>query len=54
MRHATRSRRHLPAYRRRLKSIFGVIMDGVGLAVFLFVAFAFLALLNDWINGVSA
>ena len=54
MKHATRTRRHLPAYQRRLRTFFKVLMDGVGLAVFLFVAFAFLALLNDWINGVGA
>jgi hypothetical protein len=52
MKQATRSRRHLPAYRRRLQSIFGVIMDGVGLAVLLFMAYAFISLLNDYINGV--
>jgi len=51
MKHATRSRRHLPACRRRLKSIFGVIMDGVGLAVLLFVVYALITILNDYING---
>jgi len=47
-----RSRRHLPAYRRRLKCIWDSLWDGVGLAVLLIMAYALVALANDLMNGV--
>jgi len=46
-----KSRRHLPAYRRRLKFIWNVFWDGVGVAVLLFAAYGLVALTNDLMNG---
>ena len=47
-----RYRRHLPAYRRRLKLIWDSLWDGVGLAVLLIMAYCLVALANDLMNGV--
>jgi len=46
-----RSRRHLPAYQRRLKFIIDVFFDAVGVAVLLIMAYALVALANDFLNG---
>jgi len=46
-----KSRRHLPAYRRRLKFIWNVFWDAVGVAVLLIMAYALVALANDILNG---
>jgi len=47
-----KSRRHLPASRRRLKFVIDVFFDAVGLAVLLIVAYGLVALANDYLNGV--
>ena len=52
MKQATRSRRHLPACRRRLQTVFNAVMDAVGLAVLLIMAYGLVALVNDYMNGV--
>jgi len=47
-----KSRRHLPAYRRRLKLIWNSLWDGVGVAVLMFLAYALVVLANEMMNGV--
>ena len=52
MKQATRSRRHLPATRRRLNFILNVVSDALGLAVLLFMAWNLVAIANEYMNGV--